>query len=64
MGKKLITKIVILVKQEVMILMIANSRNIPNIKKVKSEIIIIWKLVYFFYIIINLNELYALLILL
>ena len=46
--KKLITKKEILVKQEVMIQMKANNRNIPNIKKVKDEIIIILKLVYFF----------------
>ena len=52
---------IILVRQEEMIPMIANNRNIPNIKKVKDEIIIILKLVYFFSLLL-LSELYALLL--
>ena len=52
---------IILVRQEEMIPMIANNRNIPNIKKVKDEIIIILKLVYFFSLLL-LCEFYALLL--
>ena len=46
MRKKLITNCIILVKQEVTATQTtANNKSIPNIKKVKNEIIIIPELV-------------------